>query len=368
MQLREFTFDEIVAASTDDIKVILEPIMEQMVLWDRVSREEIVKGAYDLNFGAENGRVTVNGYPIHPWFLTRILGWAIGVNITKRQFWRDNPELAAHALNLARYRWDTDREIRLVITNDELVTFHNLGYTVGTQLYHFERVVNDILIPATKVRGRQTQTLGLNSYVLDPAWTRVNLLYIPSATKMVRTPVLKGITGDANLLLTSNFLKGRSMANFYMWDLEFEGTINLEFNWAYRSPVTTPNTKQYMDKVDTYFSRRKKVAKSISDRTDKLIDEMWRTRPTKAWETAVMRSLKSGINMERRKIAYEAYESVAIRSGLRLLFAMTAQYKDAELEKRVKHEANVYLWFKSLREGTIKQYKPKGATSKGTIV
>lgn len=241
MTYREFDASSMIASVTYHPERFLEPIHDQLTAWKESSHTERRPWkAHEI--AIVDGRVCINGYPVHEHVLWRLGSYLLGVRKNRWEWWQENPDLLVDALTRGGpFQPDEDVEVR--VTDDEVVYATNLGIDLGDHLDFFDPIMQRVARSADST----SVPIGLLGYCVDPVWTHINFVYLPDSLRSHQV----GVRIDTNYRF-SRELRGRAYVSFIGYDLYWESELNLDTWWS----VRTKQLSKAADDLAPNFEKR----------------------------------------------------------------------------------------------------------------
>lgn len=330
MHLRQLPHEEILENLSHKAEAFLDPFRDTLAVYR--DRTEIIRAPFSRSFGAnDEGRLTLNGFTLHPHIEKRFFRKLLGITVNKHDFWLSNPDLAAEALRrFAPFPNDPVLEMRVI--DGQIVYITNLFLEYGHHI--------DLFDPMAKMVSEKTRKgrplIALVGYLLDPMWAHIRLMIIP---RTPRRTFGVGFSLDTNYTF-SRFVRGRAGLSLFGYSYRWHSMLTMDNFWGVRTSGIKPNTNPDMAKVFAERVQRsgKKVRDHAKERENALF-ALTRRVATRPWRQRVLTEFgESFCGHDAVVDAFVEYERSGSKNPVELMFALSTQTKDYAFNRRITAE------------------------------
>lgn len=326
-----YSKDEVLASLRPHPRDFLEAFAEQLSLWKKATTVlRVPWGQAEL--ALENGRVTICGYPLHPYVMWRLSSYLLGVKANRWDWWLENPDLLLEALR-REGPYQSDEMMQLRVINNEVVVATNLMIDLGDHYDYFEPVLEKLYHGATI----SSSSVSLLGYSIHPIWTHVNYVRFSSVSRSYHSAVRL----DANYLF-NNQLRGRAYLAMMLYDLNWDAMLNLDTLWSVRTKALT---RTAVDNLLEQFERqleKKSGTMGVMFKTHmKKIHSLARKQVDDRWRREVTPELMRYLSLTRAREAIRRFQDSGRESMLDFGLAVAA----CSTELRYDQQLHLSRWF-----------------------
>jgi hypothetical protein len=332
LALRRLSVAELAAQSTVRVRDLLDPVLETMQVWR--DRTEVVMAPWEPAFGVVDGRLALHDHPLHPHLEDRVLRMLLGVTVYKQDFWMDNPDLMADAMNRAPALAHADR-VQYRLIDGQVVYLSNLDHDFGHHIDFFYPMVLGLEAAVGRTRGPVT----FAGFLVDPVWTHLRVLFLPrhpSRTFQV------GVYLDTNYCF-SKYTRGRAVAAVFAHSLLWGSDLNLDERWSVRTArIQQSNAGTYHDLFARRVGKHLPKARERASRAAQSLSRLAKRKTPRAWRTGTITEIryKYVTQSDMRQVTIDM-DRRGIDNPVDFGFSLTARMLDYDLKRAIVGEREV---------------------------
>lgn len=333
LALNRLTPIEVAERATLKIDDLLEPVLDTMEVWR--ARTEIVQRPWSRSFSAtDDGRLALDGYPLHPHVEDRLMRMMLGISIYKQHFWMDNPDLVAQAMNRAPAFVDSET-VQFRIIDDQVIYISSLRHDFGHHLDFFQLMAQGLREQLKNLRS----PVSLAGYLVDPVWTHLRILFLPR--NHTRTFEV-GIALDANYTF-SKYVRGRSLVSLFAYSTRWGSTLNFDEHWSIRTPRIQKNSSErylefFEQRLRLHLGKARPTASSLATALSRIA----RRKAPRPWRQALMTEIgKSYVSLERIREVTREMNRRDLDNAVDFGFLLTSKVTDYDLRRAIVAEREI---------------------------
>lgn len=324
---------EIVERSTLKIDDLLDPVLDTMEVWR--ARTEIVLRPWSRAFSAtDDGRLAIDGYPLHPHVEDRLMRMMLGISIYKQQFWMDNPDLVAQAMNRAPAFVEADL-VQYRIIDNQIVYITNLQQEFGHHLDFFQPMARGLKEQLKNLRS----PVSLAGYLVDPVWTHLRILFLPrNHTRNFEV----GVSLDSNYTF-SKYVRGRALVALFAYSTRWGSMLTFDEHWSIRTPRIQRNSS---DRYLEYFENRIRLhlgeARPTASKLAASLSRIARRKAPRPWRHALVAEIRENyVSLERMRQVTLEMNRREIDNAVDFGFLLTSHMLEYDLRRAIVGEREV---------------------------
>lgn len=327
MSYREFKLQEFMASVSYHPSDFLDGFATSLRDQQMHTEDERMRWK-DVDLTVTEGRVMLNGKPVHPYVLWRLGSHLIGVKKNRWEQWLKNPELLVQALH-AVGPVDAETEMMIRSVYGEVIYCTQMVMDVGHHIDYFQPMLDKFYLSSRQIKTPVTMV----GYMDDPLWTHVKLLYLP---KSERTHYA-GLQFDVNYMF-SRSLRGRASLSQFAYDLKWESTLNLDTWWSIRTVTARNGASMLPPFTKAILGNTVPMSRRMANAMTKM-NTIKEKRSRQDWRQQTILDM-NGKYVSRSKIrdGIIAFDESSRKSPLDFAFALSRELRDLPLERRMEAE------------------------------
>lgn len=339
MQFRQLSAEHVHSHVTYRAYDLLEPVLDTLHTW-RNNTVVIKKPWQDYRVDTDGETVTIDGYPMHPYTQRRITQYLLGIGVSHKEVWRDNPDLLSQALYRSAVFHDAP-VIQTRVIDNQVVYVTDFPHELGDHADYFQ-VMAEAFTASVK-SGRVT--MALVGYIVDPVWVHVRVVYLSPTRRTFHT----GIQMDSNYLFSKQ-VRGRASYGLCAWDQYWESMLTMDNWWSARTPEILHNKSAQLfevfdKKTRAYAPRMRLKATTVL----KTLSSLSRKKASKPWRQAVVLEVgKRYLGQSRLREVLLRADDAGLSSPVDLAFALARAMRDElPLDRRIGAERHLAQMLKT---------------------
>lgn len=333
LALHRLTPIEVAERATLKIGDLLDPVLDTMEVWR--ARTEIVYRPWNRAFShTDDGRLALDGYPLHPHVEDRLMRMMLGISIYKQHFWMDNPDLVAQAMNRAPAFVDAER-VQYRIIDNQIVYISSLHHDFGHHLDFFQPMVAGLKEEFKNLRS----PVSLAGYLVDPVWTHVRLLFLPrNHTRHFEV----GLSLDSNYTF-SKYVRGRALVALFAYSTRWGSMLTFDEHWSIRTPRIQRNSsarylEYFQQRVRLHLNEGRPQASSLA----KSLSRIARRQAPRPWRHALIAEIRENyVSLERMRQVTLEMNRRDLDNAVDFGFLLTSHMLGYDLRRAIVGEREV---------------------------